>query len=154
MTRRGSHEVAFAVVELSDAHDRLRGIPLAKRQRGAVDEVLVLLSDVQARLVAQLPNEPGVPVAVASEYLGVSQPTVRAWIAGGILGQVDGAKPVLVDLVSLRLLGRALADLRGRGQDGDWTRALVDYLHDAGELRSEELRRGLDELTRGKLEPA
>ena len=32
--------------------------------------------------------------------------------------------------------------------------ALVDYLHDSRDRRSESVRKGLDELARGELEPA
>jgi len=49
---------------------------------------------------------------------------------------------------------RAVEELHTRGQDHDWLAALVDYLHDANGRRSDSVRRGLDELTRGELEPA
>jgi hypothetical protein len=41
-----------------------------------------------------------------------------------------------------------------RGQDRDWLRALVDLLHDRAERERPEIKQGLDELKRGKLEPA
>jgi len=49
---------------------------------------------------------------------------------------------------------RAAEELRTRGQDRDWLAAFVDYLHDANDRRSDSVRRGLDELARGELEPA
>lgn len=49
---------------------------------------------------------------------------------------------------------RAVDELRIRAQDHDWLAALVDYLHDANDRRSDCVRRGLDELARGELEPA
>ena len=49
---------------------------------------------------------------------------------------------------------RAVEELRTRGQDRDWLAAFVDYLHDANDRRSDSVRRGLDELARGELEPA
>jgi hypothetical protein len=49
---------------------------------------------------------------------------------------------------------RALAESRARGQDRDWLAALIDYLHDMHDRRSQAVRTGLDELARGELEPA
>jgi hypothetical protein len=49
---------------------------------------------------------------------------------------------------------RAAEELHDRGQDRDWLAALADYLHDANDRQSDSVRRGLDELARGALEPA
>lgn len=49
---------------------------------------------------------------------------------------------------------RAVEELRTRGQVGDWLATFADYLHDAHDRRSDSVRRGLDELARGELEPA
>jgi hypothetical protein len=49
---------------------------------------------------------------------------------------------------------RAVEELRHRGQDGDWLRALIDLLHDRAERHRPEIRGGLEELKRGELEPA
>jgi hypothetical protein len=93
-------------------------------------------------------------VSEAARYLQVSEPTVRTWLARGVLTPVPSAKPVLVDITSLRRVSHALAELREHGRDRDWTRALVDLLHDHAERRRPELIQGLEELRRGDLEPA
>jgi hypothetical protein len=49
---------------------------------------------------------------------------------------------------------RALEELRARGEDRDWLAAFADYLHDESDRRSDSVRRGLEELARGELEPA
>jgi transposase-like protein len=167
--RRDQRDVAYAVVELADARDGLRTTALtvlsdgattsaALRERlqigtQAIELALQHLTDIQARLQEHL-AAPGLPVSEAARYLGVSEPTVRAWLARGALTAVPEAKPVLVDIPSLRRVGHALAELRERGRDRDWTRALVDLLHDHAERRRPELLEGLDELRRGELEPA
>lgn len=169
MTRRDRHGVAYAVVELEDARDELRTVALpalgeggtrsaALRERlqigtQAVEDALERLADVQARLEQHVPG-PGLPVSEAARYLNVSEPTVRAWLGRGVLARVPDAKPVLVEIASLRRVGHALAELRKRGRDRDWTGALVDLLHDRAERERPELIEGLDELRRGKLEPA
>jgi hypothetical protein len=168
MTRRDRHEVAYAVVELEDARDELRSVALcalgggatttaAMRERlqlgtQAVEDALERLADVQARLEQHVPAL-GLPVSEASRYLVVSEPTGRAWLRRDVLARVPDAKPVLVEIASLGRVGRALAELRERGHDRDWTRALVDLLHDRAERGRPELVEGLDELRRGVLAP-
>ena len=48
----------------------------------------------------------------------------------------------------------ALEELRARGEDRDWLAAFADYLHDKSDRGSDSVRRGLEELARGELEPA
>lgn len=96
----------------------------------------------------------GVPVAKAAKYLEVSQPTIRTWVARGVLERVPDVKPLLIDIATLRRAERALGELRERGQKRDWTRALVDLLHDRAARKHPQIVAGLDELRRGMLEPA
>jgi len=154
MTKRTTHDVAFAAAELADARAGLQRIPLGKRQEAAVGDILDRLAGAQARLDRQLPERPGVPVSAAAAYLQVSQPTVRVWAKRGLLMPLDGSKPLLIDLASLRHLAQLIGELRERGHDGDWMRALVDHVHDAGALADADVRQGLKELRRGDLKPA
>lgn len=80
----------------------------------------------------------GVPVSAAAKALRVSEPTVRAWIARGVLDVVPGRTPVLVRSGSL---GEALAvvgELRELGEDG---RLLERVLHTLSD------RQTLDDLS-------
>jgi DNA-directed RNA polymerase specialized sigma24 family protein len=124
--------------------------PLGAR---AVEAAVERLSDAHARLQQHAPAR-GLPVSESARYLGVSEPTVRAWLRRAVLLRVPEAKPVLVEIESLRRVGRALDELRERGRDRDFTRALVDLLHDRAERHRSEVVEGLDELRRGELEPA
>jgi hypothetical protein len=169
MTRRSQHDVTFAVVALEDAREELSTTATAvsnddatttaalreqlEMSTQAIEHALQRMADVQSRLQQHL-TAPGLPVSDVAHYLNVSEPTVRAWLTRGALTPVPGAKPVLVEVASLRRAGHALAELRERGRDRDWTRALVDLLHDHGDRRRPELLEGLDELRRGELEPA
>lgn len=169
MTKRDQHQVAFAVVELEDAVDELRSsadavpgrgadapalVEQLRAQREAISAALELVRGASARLEQRVAASPGLPVAETAEYLGVSEPTVRAWLERGVLERLEGAKPVLVRRDSVRRAGRLLQELRARGQDRDWMQALVDLLHDKAETQRPEIKQGLDELRRGKLEPA
>jgi predicted RNA-binding protein with EMAP domain len=67
---------------------------------------------------------------------------------------VPDAKPTLVERESLRQVHRLLDELRERGQDRDWLRTFVDYVHDMALRRSPEVRGGIEQMERGELEPA
>lgn len=169
MTRRDRHDVAYAVVEIEDARDELRMVALQALAEGAtsddalrerleigsrsVEDVLRRLAHIRARLEHQT-SAAGLPVSEAARYLEVSEPTVRAWLGRGLLAVVEDAKPVLVTIPSLRRVGHALAELRTRGQDRDWARALVDHLQDHAARTDPALNAALDELRRGDVEPA
>lgn len=71
-----------------------------------------------------------------------------------MLERKPSSKPLQIDRDSARRVQRALGELRARGQDRDWLADLVDYLHDESDRQSESVRRGLEELARGELEPA
>jgi hypothetical protein len=49
---------------------------------------------------------------------------------------------------------RAVEELRERGQDADWLRALLDYLDDIAVRQSSAVQQGLAEMAAGHLEPA
>jgi excisionase family DNA binding protein len=148
MGKREGQQVAYAVVELRDARDELAA------SEADVSSTLKLLDDALARLdgVASVP--PGLPVAEAAAYLQVSEPTVRDWLKRGALDRVPDAKPVLVERESVRQVRCALEELRERGKDRDWLRALVDYVNDLAVVRSSEVQQGLADIEAGRLEPA
>ncbi len=96
----------------------------------------------------------GVPVAEAAKYLGVSEPTVRLWIRRGALAVLPGSKPVLIEHESLRGVGRAVRELRAKGEDREWLEGVVRYVEDMADRSSPSVRQGLKELAEGKLQPA
>ena len=146
MTKREVQQVAYAVVELEDARDALTSTD------HDVASAVKRLDSVVARLDGVA--SPGMPVADAAIYLGVSQPTVRDWLRRGALLAVPNEKPILVERERLRSVRRAVDELRERGQDADWLRSLLDYLDDLAVIGSPAVQRGLAELAAGKLEPA
>ncbi len=162
--KRDEHEVAYAVVELEDARSELRAVVpaggrLRRRTTAAADSenvatALELLEGALERLEHGAAAARGLPVSQAAQYLGVSEPTVRAWLKRGLLREVPRSKPLLIERSCLRRVHAAVGELRARGQERDWLQALVDLLHDRAERRRPEIQRGLEELRRGRLEPA
>jgi transposase len=96
----------------------------------------------------------GVPVAEAAKYLGVSEPTVRLWVRRGALAALPGSKPALIEHESLRGVGRAVRELRARGEDREWLEGVARYVEDMADRSSSSVRQGLKELAEGKLQPA
>jgi predicted transcriptional regulator len=145
MGKRDAQHVTMALIALDDAHDAL--------QSGHRDAAIQAMQEAHCTLEG-VGHAAGVPVAHAARRLGVSEPTVRSWIARGALRAIKGSSPVQVEPESLRSVSRALDELRERGQDREWLAALVDYLDDREARRSPALKEGLEELARGELEPA
>jgi excisionase family DNA binding protein len=165
VAKRDEHQVAYAVVELEDARSELRAaVPAGGRRprrttaagsnSESVAAALELLEGALERLEHGAAAARGLPVSQAAQYLGVSEPTVRSWLKRGVLRKVPRSKPLLIERSSLRRVHAALGELRARGQERDWLQALVDLLHDRAERRRPEIQRGLEELRRGRLEPA
>ena len=148
MGKREGHQVAYAVVELEDARDDLAA------SGHEVSAALRRIDDAVARLDSVPSVPPGLPVADAAAYLQVSEPTIRDWLKRGVLHQVPDAKPVLVEREGLRDVHRLVEELRERGNDRDWLRAFVDYVHDLAVIRSPEVQQGLADVEAGRLEPA
>lgn len=132
------------VEELSVVSDRQRQGELAQ-QLMAMGEQLKQAAPSAAR---------GVPVAEAAQYLGVSEPTVRLWVKRGALASLAGSKPVLIEHESLRLVGRAVRELRAMGEDREWLDGVVRYVEDMTDRSSPSVRQGLQEMAEGKLQPA
>ncbi len=157
MATREQRATAEVLVELDDVRERLSELAEprgAQRSRAEMLRAVEDISDAVARLEAEVARGTGLSVEAAAQYLDVSAPTVRAWTQRGVLERKPGSKPLQIDRESARRVHRALGELRARGQDRDWLAALVDYLHDVSDRRSESVRTGLDELARGDLEPA
>jgi len=158
MATREQRATAEVLVGLDDARDRLSELAAAaqgeRRSRAEVLRAVEEIAEAVDRLEAEVARGTGLSVDAASHYLDVSAPTVRAWMRRGVLERKAGSKPAQIDRESARRVHRALGELRARGQDRDWLTALVDYLHDTQARRSDSVRKGLDEMARGELEPA
>lgn len=157
MATREQRVAADVLVRLDDVGDRLGELAARREAHHARAALLRAVEDLSAavsRLETEVARGTGLSVDAAAGYLDVSVPTVREWTQRGVLERKPGTKPLQINRDSARRIYRALDELRARGQDRDWLAALVDYLHDARDRRSESVRRGLEELARGEVEPA
>jgi DNA-binding transcriptional MerR regulator len=89
-------------------------------------------------------RDQGAKVSDAAEVLGVSQPTIRSWVEAGILGTVDGSRPVRIELLSLADVKRALEAVREIENEGQLLASVRRLLRD--KAASTEIADGLAEL--------
>lgn len=95
----------------------------------------------------------GAKVSEVAHVLGISQPTVRAWIEAGVLELRGGASPVRVDVLSLAAVKRALDLLREHGHDRGLLIAVMRILRDRAVLAGGGVREGFDDLAAGRVVP-
>ncbi len=95
----------------------------------------------------------GAKVSEAAQLLGLSQPTVRAWIAAGVLQARDRTAPARVSVSSLAEVKRAVDLLREHGEDRNLLVAVMHTLRDRGVLAGDSVRRGFEDLGAGRVAP-
>ena len=113
------------------------------KRRRAIDEVR---SHVARR-------ERGAKVSEAAAVLGISQPTVRAWIELGVLTPMPGTKPVRIDILALAETKRALDLIREHADDGQLLVHVTRVLRERSALQGEDVREGFDDLAAGRVVP-
>jgi len=151
MATKHDRALASFLVGLDDVVEEL-SVVSDPRRSGELAEQLMAMGK---QLKRAAPNAArGVPVAEAAKYLGISEPTVRLWVRRGALAALPGSKPVLIEHESLRRVGRAVRELRAKGEDREWLESVVRYVEDMADRSSPSVRQGLKELAEGKLQPA
>ena len=93
----------------------------------------------------------GAKVSEAAQVLGLSQPTVRAWIEAGLLEPISGATPVRVDVLSLADVKRAVELVRRHADDRHLLVQVMRILRDGEALTGAE--EGFDDLRAGRVVP-
>lgn len=106
------------------------------------------LSEVLSHVAGR---ERGAKVSEAGEVLGISQPTVRAWIDAGILTAVPDAKPVRIDVLALAETKRALDLIRDHIDDRQLLVHVMRLLRDRAALEGSE--EGFADLRAGRTVP-
>lgn len=96
-------------------------------------------------------RERGAKVSEAAEVLGISQPTVRAWIDAGILTAVPDTKPVRIDVLAVAATKRALNLIRDHREDRQLLVHVMRVLRDRAALAGSE--EGFADLRAGRTVP-
>lgn len=93
------------------------------------------LDDVRSHVARR---DQGAKVSEAAEVLGLSQPTVRAWIDSGLLSTVSGAKPVRVEVLALAETKRALDLIREHADERQLLVQVMRILRDRAALEGSD----------------
>lgn len=93
----------------------------------------------------------GAKVGEAAQVLGVSAPTVRAWIKAGALRAVARSNPLRVEVTSLAATKSVLDELRRRRDDGRLLAEVLRVLRDRGVLAGDDVAAGVDDLAAGRV---
>jgi transcriptional regulator with XRE-family HTH domain len=121
--------------------------------RIALEEALELLRAAVAaveELNERLPEKIGLSVEQVAARLGVSQPTVRKWLADGYLDAIPQSKPTEIAVESVVALDAALERARiGLGETSRGA-AIAAYLYDRSILDSEQFERSVAAARRGR----
>ncbi len=134
--------------ELADAVSELRTASLSKP---ALERALKRVEALSARVQKALDLPGGLSVAQAAERLEVSEPTIRKWLAEGLLERVEGHKPVEVTQRSVIEIERVLGTVRESYPARRWSEALAAFLHDRDLLGQDWVREGVEQLRQGEL---
>lgn len=129
--------VAEVVEDLLELEDLARHVDDRERER---------LDQVRSHLARR---ERGAKVSDAALLLGVSQPTVRAWIDAGVLPADPKTKPVRVDLLALADLKRAVDLVREHLDDRQLLVHVVRVLRDRAAL--DGAAAGIDDYRAGRV---
>jgi len=108
----------------------------------------------RARLLAvsdsALAEEGTIRPVIAARLLGLSEKTVRAWAAAGVLAVAQRSPRLLLDVRSVHGVSHLVSELRAAGQERDLLDQVWRRLEDAALLDREDLRDSLDQMRRGE----
>jgi hypothetical protein len=101
----------------------------------------------RARLLAvsdsALAEEGTIRPVIAARLLGLSEKTVRAWAAEGVLAVARRSPRLLLDVRSVHAVSHLVSELRAAGQDRDLLDQVWRRLEDAALLDRDDLRESL-----------
>jgi DNA-binding transcriptional MerR regulator len=99
---------------------------------------------------AALADEGTIRPVIAARLLGLSEKTVRAWAAQGVLTVTQRTPRLLLDVQSVHVISHIVRDLRALGKDRDLLDEVWRRLSDAALLERADLRESLEQMRRGQ----
>jgi len=99
---------------------------------------------------AALADEGTVRPVIAARLLGLSEKTVRAWAAQGVLAIVQRDPRLLLGVQSVHEVSHIVRELRALGQDRDLLDEVWRRLSDAALLDRPDLQESIEQMRRGE----
>jgi hypothetical protein len=123
----------------------------------AVEEVARTLGDDDERRAkllavtnATLADEGTIRPVIAARLLGLSEKTVRAWAAHGVLAVAQRSPRLLLDVRSVHEISHVIRELRSLGKDRDLLDEVWRRLSDTALLTHDDLRESIEQMRRGE----
>jgi DNA-binding transcriptional MerR regulator len=108
----------------------------------------------RARLLAvsnaALADEATIRPVIAAKLLGLSEKTIRAWAAQGVLTVARRSPRLLLDVQSVHAVSHLIRELRAVGKDRDLLDEVWRRLSDETLLERKDLTESLDQMRRGE----
>jgi hypothetical protein len=99
---------------------------------------------------AALADEGTIRPVIAARLLGLSEKTVRAWAAQGVLTVAQRTPRLLLDVQSVHVISHIVRDLRALGKDRDLLDEVWRRLSDAALLERPDFSESLGQMRRGE----
>src|SRR5260370_23128069 len=150
----GSRRAEGGAMTIAVEERRLRS--LFERVEVVEDVARTLAEDDErrAKLLAvsdsALAEEGTVRPVIAARLLGLSEKTVRAWAAAGVLAVARSSPRLLLDVRSVHAVSHLVSELRAAGQDRDLLDQVWRRPEDPALLDRAGLRESLDQMRRGE----
>jgi len=123
----------------------------------AVEEVAETLADDDERRAkllavsnAALAEEGTIRPVIAARLLGLSEKTVRAWAAEGVLTVAQRTPRLLLDVQSVHAVSHVIHELRSLGLNRDLLGEMWRRLADAALLGRDDLQESIEKMRRGE----
>jgi hypothetical protein len=123
----------------------------------AVEEVAETLADDDERRAkllavssAALAEEGTIRPVIAARLLGLSERTIRAWAAEGVLTIAQRTPRLLLDVQSVHAISHIIRELRSLGKDRDLLDEVWRRLADAALLERGDLQESIGQMRRGQ----
>ncbi|MGO9082305.1 MAG: hypothetical protein ACLQDY_25310 [Streptosporangiaceae bacterium] len=99
---------------------------------------------------AVLADEGTVRPVIAARLMDLSEKTVRAWAARGVLAVAQRSPRLLLDVGSVHEISHIVRELRSAGQDRDLLDEVWHRLEDAALLERDDLIESIGQMHRGE----
>jgi hypothetical protein len=139
--------IAVEEARIRSLFDRAETVEDVARTLPEHDERRARLLEVSS---ATLEDGGAIRPVIAARLLGLSEKTVRAWVAQGVLTAAQQTPRLLLDPHSIHLVSHILRELREHGRDRDLLDEVWRRLSDSALLERADLQESLEQMRRGE----
>lgn len=139
--------IAIEEQRIRSLFDRVETVEDVARTLPEGDERRARLLEVSN---AALAEEGTIRPVIAARLLGLSEKTIRAWVAQGVIAVAQPAPRLLLDLQSVHAISHIVRELRDHGKDRDLLDKVWQRLSDSALLERTDLQESIDQMRRGE----